>query len=141
MTNVHLAFSDSDDRAALLTAFTTRSGAAVPQPESSQDMAYTVVARKVQAQVIGELARRAMGRLSSTVRNAWHWYLQQAAERRTVTALRHLDDHLLRDIGVNRLELDAQVHARLSKPAQPATVVVLDTHRSDDDLQPTDRAA
>ena len=131
MTNVHPAFTD--DHAACRTVLNTRSIAVIPQTESSQDMAYTVVARKVQAQVIGELTRRAMRRLGSALRSTWHWYLQRAAERRTVAELRHLDDHLLRDIGVNRFELDAQVHARLSRSARPAPVVVLDARRPSDD--------
>lgn len=137
MTNVHLAFSNSDESAPRPTALDARS-----MPESSQDMLYTVVARKVQAQVIGELTRHALERVRHAVRRTWHWYLQQAAERRTVAELRRLDDHLLRDIGINRFELDAQVHARLSAASQSASVVALDSRRRPDDgCQPTDRAA
>ncbi len=140
MTSAHLAFSDSEVIADRPTSPSNLMSTA--KPESSQDMVYTVAARKIQAQVIGELVRHGLGRLRGALRSAWRWHLQHKAERRTIATLQGLDNHLLRDIGVNRYDLAAQVHARLSHDARPVSIVTLDSRRpTDESYQPTERAA
>jgi uncharacterized protein YjiS (DUF1127 family) len=52
------------------------------------------------------LAARSIGTLHRLWRGYWNWRARQA----TVEILRSLDDRTLKDIGMNRLEIESFVH-------------------------------
>jgi uncharacterized protein YjiS (DUF1127 family) len=54
------------------------------------------------------------GRVSSAVRKVWLAYWTHKAERTAVFALRSLDDRTLKDIGLDRSEIESVVHGRAS---------------------------
>jgi len=55
----------------------------------------------------------ALRRAKLWLQEAWHGYLERRAQYRAIQALRQLDDHMLRDIGIHRSEIpSAVVHGR-----------------------------
>ena len=56
----------------------------------------------------GSLSRR----ISDAVKGAWVGYWTHRAERATVFALHALDDRTLKDIGMDRSEIESVVYAR-----------------------------
>ncbi len=113
-----------------------------PEGLSYQDMAYTVAGRQAQARVIGELVRSGVCKLKAVLRDVRSWYRARKAERETIEALLALDDRLLRDIGFERYQLAAQVHARLGERNTLAPVVAIDSQPSRSGAHaPMDKAA
>jgi uncharacterized protein YjiS (DUF1127 family) len=51
-------------------------------------------------------------RLPEVVRSAWAGYWVRRAERATIFALHALDDRTLKDIGMDRSEIESVVYAR-----------------------------
>ena len=57
-------------------------------------------------------SRRPFGPLS----RAWQWYRARVTERTTVQTLRGLDDRTLKDIGMDRSEIESVVYGPPGEP-------------------------
>lgn len=69
---------------------------------------------------LAELSARPLSpthRLTGSLERAWQWYRARQVERTTIHALGSLDDRTLKDIGLDRSEIESVVYGGLGEPA------------------------
>jgi uncharacterized protein YjiS (DUF1127 family) len=69
---------------------------------------------------LAELSARRLApspRPMGPIERVWQWYRARQTERTTVRALGALDDRTLKDIGMDRSEIESVVYGGLGEPA------------------------